>query len=231
MKITTIQAQPDTQLNILQASNNHPPISFDDVFQNVTTIFAVPESGASQNISENTSNQAATFTISKNLEEIFQAASDSYQVPLNLLKAVAKAESDFNPNCTSNAGAMGIMQLMPSTASTLGVTDPYDPEQNIMGGAKLLSQLLNKYEGNIPYALAAYNAGSGNVDKYHGIPPFQETQNYVKKIMHYLGQDSITIPSNTNATSATVHATATNLPNDDYTIRATPMPYYNRHHS
>ena len=92
------------------------------------------------------------------LDQIFEEASRTYNVPKNLIKAIAKAESDFNPNATSGAGAQGIMQLMPATARELGVTDAYDPYQNIMGGTKYISQMLAKYDGNITLALAAYNA-------------------------------------------------------------------------
>ncbi|MSS63061.1 lytic transglycosylase domain-containing protein [Velocimicrobium porci] len=120
------------------------------------------------------------------LDAIFEKASATYNVPVNLLKAVAKAESDFQPNEVSSAGAIGIMQLMPATAKELGVTDAYDPEQNIMGGAKYLAQKLKLYNGDVSLTLAAYNAGSGNVKKYGGIPPFKETQNYVKKVMNYM---------------------------------------------
>ena len=97
--------------------------------------------------------------------EYFEKASKTYNVDKRLLVAVAKTESDFNPKATSGAGAKGIMQLMDSTAKDLGVTNSYDPEQNIMGGAKLLSQLLKKYDGDRNKALAAYNAGTGNVAK------------------------------------------------------------------
>lgn len=122
-------------------------------------------------------------------ENIFKKASDKYGIPENLLKAVAKAESSFDKDAVSSAGAMGMMQLMPNTAKYLGVNNPFDPEENIMGGAKYLKELSNKYNGDIKLTLAAYNAGSGNVSKYGGIPPFKETQNYIKKIMGYLNSD------------------------------------------
>ncbi|MCL1834772.1 MAG: lytic transglycosylase domain-containing protein [Oscillospiraceae bacterium] len=125
------------------------------------------------------------------LDAIFEAASRKYGVSVDLLKAVAKAESNFIPDATSRSGAMGIMQLMPGTAQYLGVTDAYDPEQNIMGGANLLRQFLDKYDGDVRLALAAYNAGPGNVAKYGGVPPFNETQNYVKNVLSLLGGESI----------------------------------------
>ncbi len=125
----------------------------------------------------------------KSLDEIFNAAAKKYDVPVNLLKSIGKAESDFREKVVSRCGAVGIMQLMPATATYLGVKDSYDAEQNIMGGAKYIKELLDKYNGDTSLALAAYNAGSGNVAKYGGIPPFKETQNYVKKILNYLKTD------------------------------------------
>lgn len=134
----------------------------------------------------------ASLTREANLEEIFKNASQKYGIPIQLLKAVAKVESNFNPNAVSSSGAGGVMQLMPATARGLGVTDVFDAEQNINGGSKYLSQLLKRYDGDLTLTLAGYNAGPGNVAKHGGVPNFKETQNYITKVDQALkgeGQD------------------------------------------
>lgn len=151
------------------------------------------------------------------LETIFQRASEKYGVPLNLLKAVAKEESGFHSDAVSSCGAQGIMQLMPSTAKSLGVTNAFDPEQNIMGGAKLLGRLLTKYDGNTDLALAAYSAGTGAVAKYGGVPPYEETQNAIKKVMKYLNE-GVTVPDTpltTNSSASSPVYTASMLSAND----------------
>jgi soluble lytic murein transglycosylase-like protein len=122
------------------------------------------------------------------LDAVFDDAARAYDIPVNLLKAVAQAESSFNPSAVSKCGAVGVMQLMPATARALGVTDSYDPVQNIMGGAKYLREQLDAFDGDTALALAAYNAGPGAVRKYGGVPPYAETQAYVQKVTALSGE-------------------------------------------
>lgn len=155
-------------------------------------------------VSDNSDKVTANFNdyLKKNsqdmkYEDIFNQVSEQTGVSAQLLKAVAQAESGCRSDAVSSCGAMGVMQLMPATAKAYGVTDPFDAYENISGGAKLLADLLEKYNGNVTLSLAAYNAGSGNVSKYGGVPPFKETINYIAKInkllSNALDNDSTTI--------------------------------------
>lgn len=126
---------------------------------------------------------------SNSLDQIIMQMGQKYGVDPNLIKQVVSAESGFDPKAVSPVGAKGLMQLMPGTAQTYGVNDSFDPVQNVEGGTHFLADLLSRYQGNVPLALAAYNAGPGAVDKYNGIPPYQETQTYVRKIVNQLSSN------------------------------------------
>jgi soluble lytic murein transglycosylase-like protein len=115
-------------------------------------------------------------------DEFIREASTRYRVDATLIRSVMQTESAFDAMAVSPAGALGLMQLMPELAAELGVEDPLDPRQNIMGGVKYLRRLLDLHRGNVRLALASYNAGPTNVSQYHGVPPFPETQKYVKKV-------------------------------------------------
>ncbi len=150
---------------------------------------------AAENAADTSLVQAASAKkkgMATSMDEIFEEASALTGVDVRLLKAVGKAESSFDPSATSRSGAMGVMQLMPATARELGVSNAYDARENILGGARYLAGLLQRYNGRKELALAAYNAGSNNVEKYGGIPPFEETQNYVRRVLSYLGENLTT---------------------------------------
>jgi Transglycosylase SLT domain/Domain of unknown function (DUF4124) len=121
----------------------------------------------------------------RELEPMISRYSRQHQLHPALIRAVIKAESGFDPMAVSRAGAIGLMQLMPQTAVRLEVRDLYDPEDNIGGGTKYLRQLLDRFRGNLPLALAAYNAGEHAVDRYRGLPPIDETRQYVRKVIRY----------------------------------------------
>lgn len=119
-------------------------------------------------------------------DDIVEEAAKEYNMDANLIHAVMQAESAFHPFAVSRAGAEGLMQLMPELSDEIGVSNAFDPRENIMGGARYLKRLLDFHKGNIDLALASYNAGPGNVARYGGVPPFRETRNYVKTIKQIL---------------------------------------------
>lgn len=131
--------------------------------------------------------------VSKEVEDIIQRQAADQNMDPNLIKAVVQAESGFNPQAVSPVGAQGLMQLMPGTAQGLGVENSFNPVENVKGGTQYLKNLINKYQ-SVPLGLAAYNAGPGAVDKYGGIPPYKETQSYVKRVLNYQQQFSLLNP-------------------------------------
>jgi soluble lytic murein transglycosylase-like protein len=127
--------------------------------------------------------------VNASYDDLILTASGRYNVDAHLIRAVIKAESDFNSNARSQKGAMGLMQLMPDTARLHNVIDAYDPTENVDGGARHLRMLLDRYQGDLELSLAAYNAGSGAVEKHGGIPPFVETRDYVRRVLRFYDSD------------------------------------------
>lgn len=170
-------------------TNVNPTGSFDKFTQKVkatyypsSTYTGVATSDSSAN---DYSNYAASNSSSKNsaYDHYITASANRNGVDAGLMKAMMHAESSFNPQARSHAGAQGLMQLMPATASRFSVNNPWNPSENIEGAAKYIAWLSKRFDGNLEHVVAGYNAGEGNVDKYGGIPPFKETRNYVKKVM------------------------------------------------
>lgn len=126
-----------------------------------------------------------TRTNCNQYDDIIRRASKVHGIKYELVKAIIHAESSFNPNAVSSAGACGLMQLMPENIDKFNVSDPFDPQENIMAGTKFFRQLLDRYDSDLRLTLAAYNAGPGAVDQYQGIPPFPETKDYVSRVLAY----------------------------------------------
>jgi len=137
---------------------------------------------------------SATFRLPPEsaFEGLIHEAAKRFRLAPALIRAVIQAESGFDPGAVSRAGAQGLMQLMPKLSAQMGVTNAFDPRENIMAGAEYLSALIGDQNGNVALALASYNAGPGAVERYGGIPPFKETQQYVRKILDHLAQGEVT---------------------------------------
>lgn len=153
----------------------------------------------------------------QDLNPIFEQAANTYGVPKALLRAIAFHESGFEADAVSSAGAMGIMQLMPATAQTMEVGNPFDARENIFGGAKLLGQLFDQYDGDLKLTLAAYGAGSGAVAKYGGVPPYEETRGFVRDILSAVDENALDGASSERAASMTGQIRGfTDFSDDDY---------------
>ena len=189
--VNTLNAQlaPVEKQNTAVENQQAKIQSFENVLKNSTGVkfgdlLTRPVTKVNANIySAQAETGAEKISTREQIKNIVFRAAKKHGVDEKLVNALIKQESGFNPNARSKVGAMGLMQLMPATAKGLGVTNPMDPEQNVEGGVKYLKSMLNKYNGNVILALAAYNAGPGAVDKYDGVPPYKETQNYVKSIL------------------------------------------------
>ena len=189
--VNTLNAQwaPVEKQNTAVENQQAKIQSFENVLKNSTGVkfgdlLTRPVTKVNANIySAQAETGAEKISTREQIKNIVFRAAKKHGVDEKLVNALIKQESGFNPNAKSKVGAMGLMQLMPATAKGLGVTNPMDPEQNVEGGVKYLKSMLNKYTGNVILALAAYNAGPGAVDKYDGVPPYKETQNYVKSIL------------------------------------------------
>jgi len=150
--------------------------------------FAAPAAPSAQVASDSATNISKTpSSTSTSLDAVVEQTARRHEVDVNLVKAMIHTESNSNPRAVSSKGALGLMQLMPFTARDLGVTNVFDPAQNVDGGVRYLKSLLTQFGGDLSLSLAAYNAGPGAVTRYGGVPPYRETVNYVKKIGNLYG--------------------------------------------
>ena len=158
-------------------------------FTNVPTSNIIPYSvyikESSGSRSNSTSSVRSRAGDSSPFQGLITRAAKEHGIAEPLLKAIIKAESNFDPSAVSKKGAKGLMQVMPNNFKALQIRDPFDPEQNIMGGARYFGQLMKRFEGDLRLAIAAYNAGPDAVEQYNRIPPYKETMNYVKRVMKY----------------------------------------------
>lgn len=152
----------------------------------VLTFTNVPNhTGYRRVLREGVASRPQSAALRSSYESLIRLISSRHSVDADLIRAVIKTESDFNPAARSHKGAMGLMQLMPDTARLHNVSDAYDPGENVDGGVRHLRMLLDRYQGNLELSLAAYNAGSAAVEKHRGIPPFAETREYVKRVLRF----------------------------------------------
>ncbi len=153
----------------------------------VLTFTNVPSHSGYRRVLRETSNptSSSTAVFNASYDALIRTASGRYNIDADLVRAVIKAESDFNAAARSQKGAMGLMQLMPDTARLHNVSDAYNPGENVEGGVRHLRMLLDRYEGDLELSLAAYNAGSAAVEKHRGIPPFAETRDYVRRVLRF----------------------------------------------
>lgn len=154
---------------------------------------AMPTSSAVVNVSEGDFRLPSK---ENRFDHLITEAAQKYDVDVDLIRAVIRAESNFNPRAKSPVGAEGLMQLMPALQQDFGIKDAFDPRENVMGGVRYLRKLLDMHSGNVALALASYNAGPGNVARYGGIPPFRETRGYVKKITGWLSETANDVTGN-----------------------------------
>ena len=165
--------------------------SFADVYaykdkQGVLTFTNMPNHSGYRRVLKESGGPVGNGSITNaSYKELIRLVSDRHNIDADLIRAVIKAESDFNSSARSNKGAMGLMQLMPETARLHNVIDAYDPNENVEGGVRHLKMLLERYQGDLELSLAAYNAGSGAVEKHGGIPPFAETREYVRRVLRF----------------------------------------------